>query len=210
MASEADRLKRGIDATRQELVRDVGRLTEQAQHPAQLARRELGRVRAGLRSVKERVMGASEQAASTVAEAASDLPATVRAAPRKIADATSGSPVAVGIIAFGAGLLAAALIPESDAEREAVKRLSDNIGPMTEPLQQAGRALADDVRTSVEAAADELKSSAADAAANVGTAAAAGAAEVRTAATEAAAHTLHEGAMHGQSVIEQSRRSLES
>ena len=212
MATEADRLKREIDATRQELARDVGRLADHAARP--IARRRMARVRDGLTSLKDKVIGVSEEAVSTVSDAAGDVGSTVGAtvskAPQKLADATKGSPVAVGLIAFGSGLLAAALVPESDAERRVARQVSENLGPITEPLQQAGRAFAADVRTSVETAAGEVRTAAVDAASSVGAVAAAGASEVRMTAVDAAAHTVHDAADRGRSIIDQSRRSLES
>ena len=142
MAKEADRLAREIEATRKDLVRDVDRLTEHAS-PTRLVGRRLERMRDGMRSLKDRVIGVSEDAASTVAGTASDVGGAVHEAPKKLAKVAQGSPVGVGLIAFGGGMLAAALIPESPAERRAVRQLSENLGPVLEPLQEAGRALAE-------------------------------------------------------------------
>jgi len=133
MATEAERLKREIDATRQELARDVRRLADHAS-PAGIARERMARVRAGLTSLKDRVIGASEEAVSTVSDAAGDVGTAVQHAPQKLANVAKGSPVAVGLIAFGSGLLAAALVPESEAERRVVRQVSDNLGPIAEPM----------------------------------------------------------------------------
>jgi Protein of unknown function (DUF3618) len=209
MATEADRIRHEIEATRAELARDVDRLAEHAS-PARLAHRRLERLRDGVkdgvRSVRDRVIGASEEAASTVAGAAADAGAGIQQAPRKLAGVTQGSPVAVGVIAFGSGLLAAALIKETEAERRAARLAAETLGPALEPLQQAGRALADDVRASVESAAGEVRTAAIDAASGVGAAAAAGATDVRTTATGAAAHTLHDATDRSRAVIEQARQ----
>lgn len=220
MATEADRIRREIEATRAELARDVDRLAEHAS-PAGMARRRMERLRDGVKSVRDRVIGASEDAASTASTAASTVASTVAGAaadagagiqqvPKKLARVTQGSPVAVGVIAFGGGLLAAALIKESEAERRVARQVTDALGPALEPLQQAGRAFADDVRASVESAADEVRTTAIDAATGVGAAAAAGATDVRTSASEAAAHTLHDATDRGRAVIEQTRRPLDS
>lgn len=208
MATEADRLKQDIDATRKDLARDVDRLVEHSK-PSHLVQRELGRARDSLRSVKDRVLGASEQAASAVSDVASDAAAGIQKAPKSVARAAEGSPVAVGLIAFGAGLLTAALIPESEAERRAAKQLSETLGPVTEPLQEAGRAVLSDVKATVGTAADQVRASASDAAAHVGTAAATAATDVRHAATDAAAHTAREAADQAHAMVHQTRRSLE-
>ena len=120
MATETERLRQEITHTREDLARDVDRLAERA-NPGGIARRRMQRVKDGMRSLKDRVMGASEAAASTVGDAASDVGSTigstirdagstVKDAPAKLASATKGSPVAVGLIAFGGGMLAAAYV----------------------------------------------------------------------------------------------------
>jgi Protein of unknown function (DUF3618) len=224
MATEADRIRKEIEATRAELARDVDRLAEHAS-PTGMARRRLARLRDGVKSVKDKVIGVSEDAASTastaastmastvastVAGAAADAGAGIQQAPKKLVRVTQGSPVAVGVIAFGSGLLAAALIKESEAERRVARQVTDALGPALEPLQQAGRAFADDVRATVESAADEVRATAIDAATGVGAAAAAGATDVRTSASEAAAHTLHDATDRSRAIIEQTRRPLDS
>src|SRR5258706_5123631 len=159
MATETDRVRREIEQTRAELSHDVDRLAEHA-NPGRM----VGRVKEGMRSLKERVMGVSESAsstvggaASTVADAASDVGSSVGAAVKderaNLASATRGSPLAVGLIAFGGGMLAAALVPETDVEKRTVQELSEHVGPVVEPLREAGRAFAADVRESVESAA---------------------------------------------------------
>jgi hypothetical protein len=217
MATEADRIRREIEATRADLARDVDRLAEHAS-PTRLAHRRLERLRDGVKdgvkSVRDRVIGVSEDAASTVAStvagAAADAGAGLQQAPKKLARVTQGSPVAVGVIAFGGGLLAAALIKESEAERRAARLAAEALGPALEPLQQAGRAFADDVRASVESAAGEVRAAAIDAASGVGAAAASGATDVRASAAEAAAHTLHDATDRSRALIDQTRRHPDS
>lgn len=208
MASETDRLRAEIQETRKDLARDVDRLSEQAS-PARLVDRPLERLRSGVTSMTERMMGASSDAAATVADkvgdAASDAGAAVARGPRKLADIAKGSPVAVGVIAFGGGLLAAALIRESDAERKAARQLAENLAPVVEPLQRAGLALAGDLRSSVESAAGEVRTAAAEAASGIGAAAAAGASEVRTTAVEAAGHTLQDAHERSRTLMEPTR-----
>ena len=138
-----------------------------------------------LRKLKDRAIGTSEQAASAVADAATgatdrlqegagsvahrlqragesaaeklhDVGETLQQTPRQVARATQGSPTGVGLIAFGSGMLAAALIPETETERRAVHQLSEHAGPIVAPLQEAGRAVAADIRDTVEAAGEQV------------------------------------------------------
>src|SRR5215213_7825473 len=124
MAEEPDQLRRDIEYTRASLSRDVDALAEKTS-PKRVAQRRWT-------SVKEKVMGTprhardsfsdkassatstvqdkASSAASTVQEkassAASTAADTVREAPHTVAEQTRGNPLAAGIIAFGAGLLA--------------------------------------------------------------------------------------------------------
>ncbi len=182
MATEADRVRHEIETTRHELARDVDRLAERVS-PGRNLRRRMEGIKGGMRSVKDRIIGVSESAAATVGDAASDVGATVKDAasdvgatvkdaasdvggtvkdvaagvaqtPKQLARATQGNPVAVGLIAFGGGLLAATLVPETEAERRAAKQLAENMAPLVEPLQEAGRAFVADVRDSVDVGVD--------------------------------------------------------
>jgi len=190
-------VRREIEATREELARDVSRLADRA-NPARLTRGPAERVRDGVRyllgasgeaasTAASTVAGAASTAASTVAGAAAEVGSGAQAVPGKVASAAKGSPVAVGLIAFGGGLLAAALIPESAVERRAAQEGSERLDPLVEPVREAGRVFADDVRSSVGTAAGELRSTAAD----------------------AAAHTLHGAADQGRVVADQARRSFD-
>ena len=208
MASETDRVRQDIEISRARLARDVDQIVERAA-PRQLAHRGVDRLRDGVRTVRDRVMGASEDTTSAVAHAASQAGDAARSAEKKLARTTQGSPVAVAMIAFGTGLLAAALVPESDAERRAAQHLADNLGPMAEPLQEAGRALAADVMGSARSAAAEVRSAAVDAATQVGAAAATEAGNIRTTAADAASHTLHDAADRGRALLDQSRDRLD-
>jgi len=68
-------------------------------------------------TVRHRIMGVASDAKETVSEKASDAADAVRSAPDAVVRQAQGSPVAVGMIAFGAGMLAAAVLPETEPER---------------------------------------------------------------------------------------------
>jgi hypothetical protein len=175
-----------IAATRAELARDVDRLARRAS-----PRRLLARFTGGLRTAKDRTVRTSEDAASTLADASAGFADrlhgvgdAVRQAPTTVARATGDSPIGVGLMAFGGGVLAAALIPESQAERRAAHELSRQARPTMVPVQQAGQALAADVRQTIEAAGEQIKAAADDAAGHIRSAAEQGGAAVRAAASE--------------------------
>jgi uncharacterized protein YjbJ (UPF0337 family) len=174
MAEEPDRLKEDIEGTRRSLTRDVDRLADRTS-PKRVAQRSWT-------SVKETVMGSSEHAArhassmkeniqdrasqlSGAAEGkAHDVVDTVRDAPRAVGRQAQGSPLAAGIIAFGAGLLAAALIPVSDAERRAGQQLKENTGDLTDRMKDMAGEMKDEMAGSVRNAMENVKETATDAA----------------------------------------------
>src|SRR6266496_3000587 len=82
------------------------------------------------------------------AAAAGNVADTVRQAPEAVTRRTQGNPVAAGVIAFGVGLLAASLLPTTDAEK------------------RAGQQLKEDVSGTVRDAAQQVKETARDAAQN--------------------------------------------
>jgi Protein of unknown function (DUF3618) len=66
------------------------------------------------------------------------------------------NPLAAGFIAFGVGLLAAAALPESDAERRMGQQLADQTAPLLEPVRSAAADVAGQVKGSAQQAAAEV------------------------------------------------------
>jgi len=189
VAEEPDRLRQDIESTRATLTRDVDRLAEKTS-PKQVARRRWT-------AAKEKVMGSTGQArdavgsgtssaVGTVQEKAShlgdkasqlgdvagskahDAADTVRSAPRAVVSQAQGNPIAAGVIAFGVGLLAATLIPVTDAERRAGQELKDHSGELTDQAKNVAGDLRDDLGGTVQEAAGHLKETAQDAARGTG------------------------------------------
>lgn len=188
MVEEPERIRDDIEVTRAELARNVDRLADRT-NPARMAQRRWEGVKGKVRGVSERVMGAPTNAVSSTREsagaaadrarelatetgdraraAAADVAGTVRQAPGRVARQTQGSPVAAGLIAFGVGLLAASLMPATDAERRAGQELRDRapdlLEPVREPLAESAQQLREDLGGSVRDAADEVRGTAKEA-----------------------------------------------
>jgi uncharacterized protein YjbJ (UPF0337 family) len=178
MAQEPDRLKQDIENTRASLTRDVDLLAEKTS-PKKVAQRRWT-------SVKEKVMGSTDTArhaasgtasdavntvqdkasaaASTVQDKAGDAADAVRSAPQAVVKQTQGNPLAAGIIAFGVGMLAATLIPVTDAERRAGQELKDRSGDLTDKVKDVAAEMKDDLSGTVQQAASQVKETAQDAA----------------------------------------------
>jgi uncharacterized protein YjbJ (UPF0337 family) len=182
VAEEPDRIRDEIEYTRADLARNVDRLADKTS-PTRVAQRRWT-------AVKEKVMGTPRHAADATAdtarsavgtvqdqasragdragEAAHDVADSVREAPRKVVRQAQGNPIAAGVIAFGVGLLAASLIPASEAEKRAGQQLRDNAGELAdqvrEPLRESAQQFRDDMSGTVREAAGQVKETARDAA----------------------------------------------
>jgi gas vesicle protein len=179
MASDTERMREEIEATRAGLATDVDRLADRTS-PRRIAERKLGRVSDAARSVRDTVMGAPSAAgdgistaaskagdgistaASKTGELVSDTAQSVKDGVQQLPTATAaktrGNPLAVGLIAFGAGLLASTLIPESDAERRAANRLTDNelVKKVTEPLTESTQQLKSELSETAKDAGQQV------------------------------------------------------
>ncbi|MER5634654.1 DUF3618 domain-containing protein [Streptomyces nitrosporeus] len=188
MGSQPDELKAEVEDTRAHLARDVDRLADRVA-PGKVARRKAGAARHRLTGVRERVMGAAgsardataenaqslsesasgaaEQARETARHAAGQVGGTVRSAPGQVTEQTQGSPLAAGVIAFGAGMLAAALLPTTAAEERAGAQLRDHsdelLGPVRQAAQEAGQEVKEEMRGPATEAVDSLRSTAEEA-----------------------------------------------
>lgn len=176
--SDPDQLESNVNQTRDSLHRDVLRLNEQVS-PRQFVgtRKEKIKNRAG--AIKDRLMGSADdpgQAAKDKAGSALDsvkdatdsagakLGDAVGSAPQVLRKQTEGNPLAAGLIAFGAGWLLSALIPASDAEQQAARKVEQNADGLIEPLQQSAKEVADNLQQPLQDSADALKQTATDAA----------------------------------------------
>jgi hypothetical protein len=134
-AADPDVIRQEIEQTRAELAGDLADRTS----PKRVVRRNVDRLGSRFSDMKESVMGAPRSAGSSikettgsgagtvkdatgaatdsVKEAAGTAAGAVRDTPHKVARQTRGNPLAVGLVAFGAGLVAASLILATDAEK---------------------------------------------------------------------------------------------
>lgn len=189
MGTEPDELRRDVDQTRAHLARNVDLLADRVV-PGRVARRKIDATQNRLSGIKERVMGTAHsggstitdtahgvsdragQAAGRVGDAVSGAASTVgdaaQQAPAQIREQTQGSPLAAGVIAFGAGMLAAALLPATKAEEHAGRQLREHADELVEPARQtalhAAQEVRDELREPAAQAVQSVKDTATDAA----------------------------------------------
>jgi sRNA-binding protein len=108
----------------------------------------------------DRVREQASMAADRVREQASSAAETVSHAPEALRRQTRGNPMAAGLIAFGGGLLAAALIPETRREQQVARRMQPELESATSALAATGREMAEEMREPAEDAMEAVKESA--------------------------------------------------
>ena len=164
MSTDPDQIRREIERTRSDLSDNVNALGDKV-NPGSIAKRQAGRVRGAATSVKEAVLGSDSDTtdtgvAGTVTDAVSDAPSAV-------ARNAQGSPIAAGLIAFGAGLLVSSLLPASRVEQQAAENIKDTAQPLVDDLTDTAKDIAGNLKEPAQRAVEEVKTTATDAAATV-------------------------------------------
>src|SRR4029078_9827474 len=164
MSNDPEQIRREIERTRTELSENVNALGDKV-NPGSIAKRQVGRVRCGAASVKDAVLGSASDAADTGQRVAGSIGDTVSDAPTAVARKAQGSPIAAGLIAFGAGLIVSSLLPASRVEQQAAENIKDTAQPMVDDLTDTAKEVAGNLKEPAQQAMEELKSTATDAAA---------------------------------------------
>lgn len=174
MSESPEAIRADIERTRIDLSQDVDALADKV-NPSKIADRQTAKIKGAFTSVRDRVMGTADDARSTVSAAASDVATTASDVAHTSKAKAEGSPLAVGLIAFGAGLLVAALIPASGREQGLAAAVKDKAQPVV-----------DEVVDAVKHTASELQQPAQDAVAAVGDRAREASETIKTEAADAA------------------------
>jgi len=185
MTSDPDEIRGTIEQTQKNLSADVDALAGKVS-PSRIVERRVEQTRSAMTSVKDRIMGSAAETTSTVSGTASSAAASAKdtlaakassaadmasSAPEQARQRTRGNPLAVGLVAFGAGWLLSSLLPASEPEQQAaaqVKDLAMEKGrPVAQDLGQAGQEAAQSLRESAQQRAQSVKETATDAASTV-------------------------------------------
>lgn len=173
MSNSPDEIRAEIERTRRGLGSDVDALADKVT-PSKIVHRQTSKMKRALGSVSERVMGTADDAQSALSDAGEQA----KDAAHEVKAKAEGNPLAVGLIAFGAGLLAASLIPASEKEKDMAAAAKEGAQPLVDEVAGAAKDVAshleDPAREAVEAvkdraadAVEHVKEDASDAAENV-------------------------------------------
>ena len=145
--TDSDAIRADIERTREELGGDVDALADKVR-PSSIAHRQTDKIKSKLSSVKESVMGSVDD---------------VRDGGSAAVEKAKGNPVAVGLIAFGLGLLASSLIPASEKEKDLAGTVKEKAEPLTTAAADAAKETAEHLKEPAQNAAAEVRATAEDA-----------------------------------------------
>ena len=157
MSDSPDEIRADIERTRQDLGMDVDALADKVS-PSKIVDRQIDKVRGVFGSVRERVMGAADDAGSSLSGAGSHV-GDVK--DRAVAKA-EGNPLAVGLIAFGAGLVVASLIPASSKEKDLAATVKEQAQPLVDEVTDVAKEVGEHLKEPVQASVESVKESAQD------------------------------------------------
>lgn len=182
MAEEPDQIRDDIEVTRDRLANDVDRLADKTS-PSRIAQRRVADAKAKMHGLSDRVMGNAHDNGGTVKDKASGAVDTakdkasdvagqvtdrVRQAPAAVGRQTQGNPVATGLVAFGAGMLAASLLPATGLEKRAGRQLrahaDDLVEPVRQPLAESAEHLREDLGSHAQESLASVRDTAKEAA----------------------------------------------
>lgn len=162
MTDSPEAIRAEIERTRRELSYDADALVDKVT-PSKIAHRQTEKIKGAFGSVRERVMGSADDAGSSLHDAGS----SVKDAGHRVASKAEGNPLAVGLMAFAAGLLVSSLIPASEKEKDLAEGVKEQAQPLMDEAKQVAQQVGQDLKEPVQDAANAVKDTATDAAQNV-------------------------------------------
>lgn len=153
--SNPDEIRAEIAQTRSDLSSNVNALGEAVRPATWPGTRSTRSVRKG-GDLKDRVMGSAQDTVDAGADAGSGLKDQAAAVPGQVKTRAQGNPLAMGLIALGAGWLIGSLMPATDREARLATAAKDQAQPLVDTVQSAA-----------EESVEHLKESAKDAAQSV-------------------------------------------
>lgn len=151
MDERTEELRRDMDERRSAISDTVDQI-ENRVNPGHVAARQRHKVTTRVTQWKDTIMGQPTDGGKTdrVSERAGEFAESVRHAPETLERRTKGNPIAVGLIAVGAGALIASLLPETRQERRMARSMGPEIRQAADEVKDVGKDIADDARQSVE------------------------------------------------------------
>ena len=176
MGQSPDQLRREIEETRMGMSENLDAIGDRVS-PGRIVERRTNRMRNGVTSLRERVMGAPSSMGSALSDRTPDMGGVtervsgagdaLRSAPEGAKQTAQGNPMLAGALAFGAGFVAAAVFKGTEAEARAATTLQEKAQPLKEEAQSVAREVASGLQEPAQQAAESLKETAASGAESV-------------------------------------------
>ena len=177
MGTTEDELRRSAEIDRARMGETLEAIGDRIS-PERMVERRKAAVGQGFRRMREAVMGSPEyvepavqraqnqahSAATSTIEGARAVAQSVQHAPEAIAEQTAGNPLAAGLIAFGAGLLAATAFPRTRTEHRLVETAQPHLDKVKDELHDAGQDISGGLRDHAKSALEQTTSAGKDAA----------------------------------------------
>lgn len=166
MTTDPEVIRADIERTRHDLSQNVDALGE-AVRPGNVARHQASKVTGRASALKDRVMGSVHDTAGSGADAASGLKDQASAAPHQVAGRTRSNPLAMGVIALGAGWLLGSLFPGTEKEAQLASSVKEQAQPLVEKAQEAAQESLQNLKEPAQDAAASVTDRAKEAVENV-------------------------------------------
>jgi len=166
MGQSPEELRGDIARTREELSGTLNAIEDRVS-PTRIVERRKEQVRSQLSSIKEFVMGSADgmrdstgELAGQVGERLSGAGERLSSAPEAARRNAQGNPFAAGLIAFGAGMLVAALFPGTETEGQLAQKVQEVAQPVADQAKQAGIDMMSTLQEPIADAAQHVKEAA--------------------------------------------------
>lgn len=172
MGSSTEELTSDIATTRDRMATDIDALQDRVSPHAIVERRKHA-VRSRVGSLRDKVMGRAHEVRSEASSMTSTAKDRASGTAHQVADRAhaaadtaqeeiAGSPLAAGLVAFGAGAVIAGLLPASQKEAEVASAAVDTAREhhVADEAKQVGREVAQGVKERARDAASEVKETA--------------------------------------------------
>jgi gas vesicle protein len=217
MGQSAAELRREIEDTRDHLSGTFDAIGDRVS-PRRMMERRTDRIRGRWYDMRDAVMGTASSTtsaigdrtaalggrasdvASGIGEHAGGMVGTVRETPMAVRRQAEGSPLAAGLVAFGFGLVVAAVLPKSQAEQQAAGKLASAAAPLKDELTNVAQEMVSELKGVGQQAAGQLQSTLSDSAAQVKDTASAVAGDVRDTGQQAAQEVTEQAKQATQQV----------
>ena len=167
MAQTTSQLTAQIDEQRSTLGYHLDELGDKVS-PRRMAERRKAAMRDRVGSIKDRVMGTASAGTDRASEMTSEAMDAARRAPDAARQQVEGNPRAAGLLAFAAGLVVAAVFPETSTEQQLARSVQPHLETAAsevgaaaqdsaEALKPAAREAAEHVKQQAQQSADSMK-----------------------------------------------------